>query len=266
LGLALIVGGTGAARADRVTYFIGQLEASGFKVRLQAAYILGLLKDRRAVPGLVKALGDPHYAVRAAAAMSLGKIGEPAAAEALIRAASDEESWVRAEVMKALGLLGARVAIATLWVALDDADWKVRLEASKALGRIPDKRSVGPLARILERGLESEDLVAEARRALRRLASVVDVSELIEKLRGSSDKHERARAAVVLDTLGDRSAVPALIEGLSDKDSYVRWRCALALAGLGDRRALDPLKKLLDRENDQRVRTAAEFAVRRLSR
>lgn len=267
LGLVLLLASGPSAGADRVAHFLDQLEAAGFKVRLQAAYILGTLKDRRAVPGLAKALSDVHYAVRAAAAAALGMIGEPVAAEAVMAATTDEEAWVRAEAIRALGKLKAQGALSRVEAALDDSDWKVRLEAARALGRLGDKRAVLPLARLIEAGdVESEELIDEARRALLRLKPVIDLFEVIGLLKGASDKRARARAAVLLGTLKDPRAVPALIEALADRESYVRGQIARALAKVGDARALGPLEEALAREVDPRVKSITELSIAELKR
>ena len=210
------------ARADRVDYFLKQLAAAGFKVRLQAAYILGTLGDKRALSPLVKALDDAHYAVRGAVAIALGALGDPTAIESLVKAAADEEAWVRAEVMKALGRLRASTALSTLVAALDDADWKVRYQAARSLGLCGEPGAIIPLARVIEAGIDNAEVVDAARASLRKVAPSQDTKEIEARLRTSDDKHERARAAVILGVLGDKAAVPALINSLLDNEPYVR--------------------------------------------
>jgi hypothetical protein len=87
------------------------LEDSSYKVRLQAALLLGRLGDRAAVDPLVKALGDENKTVRAMAAQSLGKLGAPEAA-APLKALLDRErdSFVRGQAQQAIASLegGAR--------------------------------------------------------------------------------------------------------------------------------------------------------------
>jgi len=66
-----------------------------YKVRVEAALILGRLKDARSVPALISALRDSHPAVRATAAQALGRIGDPSAREPLLRAHQDGNRFVR---------------------------------------------------------------------------------------------------------------------------------------------------------------------------
>jgi HEAT repeat protein len=256
---------SGTAGADRVAHFMTRLESAGFKVRLQAAYILGVLRDRRAVPVLSKALSDPHYAVRAAAAGALGNIGDGAAANALGGAIGDEEPWVRAEVVRSLGKLKVRETLPKIVGALQDPDSKVRLFAVRALGEIGDGTAVQALAGVIESG-EGEELLEEARRMLARLSATIDVAETIGRLKSGDDKHVRARAAVLLGVLNDARVVPSLIEALSDSESYVRGQCALALANTADPRALTALKQLIERESDARVRSIAHLSLSMLRR
>jgi hypothetical protein len=80
---------------------------SSFKVRVEAALILGRLHQVRSVPALVGALKDPEPGVRAAAAESLGEIGSPLPREALVTALGDPEPPVRRAARTALRRLGS---------------------------------------------------------------------------------------------------------------------------------------------------------------
>ncbi|RMH67936.1 MAG: HEAT repeat domain-containing protein [Cyanobacteria bacterium J003] len=78
------------------------------------------------------------------------------------------------------------------------------------------------------------------------------VSALIAALADEADRTElggyplRRNAARALGKLGDRQAVPALIECLRCEDFYVREAAAIALGQLGDPRAIAPLQSLLE--------------------
>lgn len=261
-----LLAGAAAAQGDRVAYFVRKMDSAGFKVRLQAAFILGRLRDARALPALAKALTDPHYAVRAAAALALGRIRDARATDPLLNALGDPEPWVRAEAVRALGLIRSRKALPQLVARLKDHDWKVRIEAARGLGQILDPRAVMPLAAIVEQQLASADLINAARRSLVRLAGVIKVEELLTQLRTAKQKRVRARAAVILGTLGAKEAVAALVSCLADGESYVRGHCALALANIGDGAALGPLEQHLARETDQRVKRITKLSIAYLRR
>jgi hypothetical protein len=80
-----LVAGMGAASAaNKVDALAAALLADpSFKVRTQAALLLGKLGDKDAIDSLVKALGDDNKTVRAMAAQSLGKLGGDKATVAL---------------------------------------------------------------------------------------------------------------------------------------------------------------------------------------
>ena len=82
------------------------IEDGNYKVRVQAALVLGKLGDPRAVRPLIKALGDSNKTVRGIAASALGQLGDAAAVEPmrdLLRHESDP--FVRGQAEKAIGAL-----------------------------------------------------------------------------------------------------------------------------------------------------------------
>jgi hypothetical protein len=81
------------------------LNDPSYKVRTQAALLLGKLGDPAGVDALVKALGDDNKTVRAMAAQSLGKLGGAKATAALKGLlAREPDSFVRGQIEKALAL------------------------------------------------------------------------------------------------------------------------------------------------------------------
>jgi HEAT repeats len=99
--LVLAPGPAGADKLDDLTRAL--MQDPSYKVRVQAALVLGTLNDRRAVPALMQALRDENESVRGVAASSLGKLGDRAAASALSQVASgDASEFVRSQARKAL--------------------------------------------------------------------------------------------------------------------------------------------------------------------
>jgi HEAT repeat protein len=78
-----------------------------FKVRVEAALILGRLHLVRSVPALVGALRDSDPGVRAAAADALGEIGAPLSRDALVAALRDPEPSVRRAARVSLRRMGS---------------------------------------------------------------------------------------------------------------------------------------------------------------
>jgi len=82
------------------------LEDSNYKVRVQAAIVLGKLGDVGAVDSLVKALDDANKTVRGIAAQALGQIGDAAAADPLRALLQrDVDPFVKGQAEKALAML-----------------------------------------------------------------------------------------------------------------------------------------------------------------
>jgi len=121
--------------------------------RRESAWILGMLRDRRATRRLIDMLGDSMPAVRASAAWALGCLDAPIAVEPLTQVAQrDQDEVVRAAAVEALGFHAARLAaqdedpaqpLASIVAALEQREWSVRHAAIEALEgiRIPQARS-----------------------------------------------------------------------------------------------------------------------------
>src|SRR3954465_1066470 len=91
------------AAADKIDDLTRALMTDpSYKVRVQAALVLGKLRDKRAVPSLMQALRDENESVRGVAATSLGQIGDKSAANALQQATNDPSEFVRNQAKKAL--------------------------------------------------------------------------------------------------------------------------------------------------------------------
>jgi hypothetical protein len=78
---------------------------SSWRVRLQAAVVLGRLHDQRGVPALMRALADPQETVRGMAAQVLGDLGDASALAAVQRSRGDPSPFVRGQATVAVGKL-----------------------------------------------------------------------------------------------------------------------------------------------------------------
>ena len=83
-----------------------------YKVRVQAALVLGKLGDTRAVQPLIKALGDQNKTVRGIAAQALGQLGDASATDPLRALLKHEtDPFVRGQAEKAVATLSAGGAV-----------------------------------------------------------------------------------------------------------------------------------------------------------
>jgi len=92
------------ARADRVDVLCHTLTSDpSWRVRLQAAVVLGKLRDTQSIPSLLRALADENETVRGLSAQVLGEIGDATLIAALERAhRSDSSAFVRNRAGEAL--------------------------------------------------------------------------------------------------------------------------------------------------------------------
>lgn len=103
-GEARAGGRSGGAKVQEVCKTL--TEHANFKVRVQAALVLGKLHDQSGAACLIKAFADQNPSVRAMAAQALGQLGDVANAEALqMLATRDSDAFVRAQAMKALDVV-----------------------------------------------------------------------------------------------------------------------------------------------------------------
>lgn len=95
------------ARADRVDELCRSLTSDpSWRVRLQAAVVLGKLRDGRSVPSLLRALNDENETVRGLSAQVLGDLGDASAIAALENLKKrDASPFVRDKATAALGRL-----------------------------------------------------------------------------------------------------------------------------------------------------------------
>ena len=139
-----------AAAQGSVDRLVQGLEDPSFKVRLQAAIIIGKRKLTRAAPALRDALDDDHDAVRAAAAVSIGKLGDQDARARVVRLLRHDNDLVARAAEKSLVLLDkAKNSDAKYLVAIDKprAPKKVnRSHLGRVIKAIKEKIEKNPMA------------------------------------------------------------------------------------------------------------------------
>lgn len=141
--------------------------------------------------------------------------------ELATEALKSEKKYVRWKAAKALGDMRWATtqgspydAMPDLLKALDDSDRYVRLHVMQALGKLNDERAVEPLLKVV-------------------------------KLR----EYEGAReiAIIALGQIGDKSALPTLLEAMHDKSKLIRQSVVMALGNMKDERAVSKLIPLIYR-------------------
>ena len=118
--------------------------------RANAAWALGAMRNKSAVPLLSQSLHDGEAAVRSKSAWAIGALDGSEAVPALVEALKDSDAGVREQVAWALGAIGDRRAVDGLIGALTDSAAGVRKQAAWALGAIGDGRAVNALTKCLK--------------------------------------------------------------------------------------------------------------------
>jgi cyclophilin family peptidyl-prolyl cis-trans isomerase/HEAT repeat protein len=245
-------------------------------IRARAALAAGRVRDTRATPLLLQALGDGSASVRADAVFALGISGDTSEAvvQSLIAKLSDpDELDVRpaVESAAALGRIGSPAAMAALFerasrLPSDSSDISdpAGLEALLHLWRAPRTTQ---LVALLEPLLEAHDRETRWRAAyaLSRPGGMLAVAPLLDRTT-DPDPGVRALAARALRrpaadnaTLGDDAAA-ALATLLSDPDPHVRINAVNALGTYGSSPHMPAIAVLLD-DGDENVIIAALQAL-----
>ncbi len=206
------------------------------RVRIAAAVVLGVRRDRAAVPGLLDRLAHSEPWERPALVIALGRIGDVRGTSALVHAADDPMRSIRVCAVHALAQMHSPETSRVARRRLQDPAWSVRGAAALALG------SVG---------------------------STSDANRLLPLL---VDSHAWPRrcALYAVGQLGVRHVLPAVRPLLDDRDPEVKLAAIWALGRLHDVESRARLVSLLRRSRSRAARapttlTAGEGAVRLVS-
>jgi len=202
-----------AARIDRLVTVLTTDDS--FKVRLQAAVLLGRTNNPRAGQPLIDALGsDPDYTVRAAAAVALANLKEPRAITHIVkRIAVDPEAFVREEATRALGKFDRASALPYVVASCNSTDPRVRKEALAYVATEPTAAVEPVLERALGDTPEIYDIAKQA-------AAKMPRPEVLRFLEAALDHREpsvRRGAIEVLQALKGPEAAQLVLE-VYDRD------------------------------------------------
>jgi len=177
--IALLVA-AGAAADARSDYLINMLETGAtYRVRVQAATTLGVIRCNSAVPALGRALADESDFVVIAAAAALGQIGDPAAIAPIEGALKNSPSGpAKAQLETTLRVLRALVDGGDLAPAEEEAPrFLIRVDAMgdssgsqradltermKAL--VVDRLGRDPIVVLQAPGMKADQVVAKAKK------------------------------------------------------------------------------------------------------
>lgn len=222
---------------EALPFFVGALRSHELEVVKMAIWCLRQYQSYDAVPALLELLADRSSVGRGRAAETLGLIGDSRALPVLIAIMENEHEneWLRNNAAEALGRIGGKDTFERLLAAFLDVglNENVRYGVSMGLGHLRDPRAFEPLCEAL-RSSKWPIFLVEA-----------------------------------LGNLGDRRAVPVLIDCLQHRRHEVVEKSAMALSQLEDQRAIEPLRRARSSWGDNTlgawVKTAIDKALAHLS-
>ena len=226
--------------------YLNDLESDNEEDRNNAAITLGELGDKRAAPVLREQLSGQDFYLRAQAVQLLGKVGDPSDIPAMIQVAiSDGDYEARAPIARGLQELDAEQAGQHLIKHLDDPVPQTRRFAAEVLGHMKAYQALPHLIKILQEDSEIGPRTAAAE-AIGAIGHTSVVPLLIERL--TTDPATQMHVILALGKLGDRRAVPALLD-LFERRLLTDWGAysafAEALGELADPAATEALVYLI---------------------
>lgn len=190
--------------------------------------------DNISLDRVITALAHPEWRVRARAVQMLLPFGDKVPSQHLKKALLDEHKAVRIAALEVCAVLPQHIPVALVEAALADHNWSVRAAAAYALGSYGRKAPLARLMAIVD-DVEESSLVRSS--ALQALGMVQgrDLRQRIMQALHDSTWHVREMAALLLGWLGERRAIPALLEVFqNDSDPFVRSATIIALGQMKD--------------------------------
>jgi HEAT repeat protein len=233
---------------------------------------------------LIEQLHGTHWTARCDAARLLGQSRDPRAVDALLPDLEDKDWRVRRNAAQALGALRDKRAVRPLMSAMNDRTMTVRQRAIVALGRIKDPQALLALLEIvLQNKHESYDAAKAVRKfgkkALPEIAAAFEQSgneqlmlmlvelkydgilDILLRLLESPRPSDRITATRELGNLGNKKAVPILIEQLNIDDPLLQSETVHALSKLNASESIPAMLDLLSDDELYGPRSSVYHAV-----
>jgi HEAT repeat protein len=209
-----------------VPALIGALKDDNHTLRAGAAFVLGQIKDERAVDPLIPLLKDHSYDVYHYAVRALGEIGGEKSFDALISYISTNRHFDES-ALSALASFGDPRAVEPIIKVLHSGDKYGRQWAAKVLGELKDERAIKPL-----------------------IAALRDSDEFVRSLSSGSMMNYPNGLEIMLTATTDKSAV-------------VRREAAAQLSShSGDERAAERLRAAFEEYDLAIIAGGCDFFIR----
>lgn len=231
--------------------------------------IIGEVKDKKALPLLLKALKDEDENVKASAVEHLGQMGDRSVVDALVEILGSGDIWTAFPAADALGRIGDRKAVPALLDALKVK--ALRESVLKGLGHLSVPETLQHIVPFLSDPSRTiqEETVRTIGIFYHKGVPADFISDTINRLSGPETIHKiakhawsakadvRTTAILLLGLMQDERALAPLLE-LYAEDSVVE-DVKRALVFIGKRRP-ESLLPLFDSDNEYQRRLIAEVA------
>jgi HEAT repeat protein len=220
-----------------VETLIQQLHNEDWLARCDAARLLGQSRDPRAMDALLPDLHYSDWRVRRNAAQALGALRDKRAVEPLIQALKDRTMTVRQRAIVALGRIKDIQALPTLLEILLQNRHE-SYDAAKAIRKF-GKKALPEMATAFERTNDPQLMMLLIE--MKYEGSL----DLLLKLLESQEPSERVTAMRELGKLGNKKAIPRLIDQLQNNNPLIQGEAVRALGALGASETIPTLLNLL---------------------
>lgn len=235
--------------------------------------------EREVLPVVTTLLADPDAEVRSAATVALGKMGFPRSLMDLRKSLKDEVRDVRDGAVLALGLIQDGLAVEDLQARLLDPkeEDRTRSFAAIGLGFIGGPEAAGVLGTFLDPAADAARVGGIHRTSLTEASAITGLGLSRHAAAAASLRKDyasekrfpaavRAFLAIALARLGDRDAIPFLLQGLEHDREPMRQSAAIALGVLGKPEDEAVVKALVAAAQGEKDANARQFSIMALSR
>jgi len=235
--------------------------------------------EKEVLPVVTELLADEDAEVRSAATVALGKMGFPRSILDLRKSLRDEVRDVRDGAVLALGMIQDGLAMEELRARLLDPKEQDRTRsfAAVGLGLIGGEEAAGILQGFLDPaadasragGLRRTDHLEASTLTALGLSRRAAVAAALRRDYASATRYPpavRAFAAIALARLGDREAIPFLLQGLEHDREPMRQSAAIALGVLGKPEDGAVVKALVAGAQGDKDANTRQFCIMALSR
>ncbi len=227
-------------------------------VRTQAIIALGNLQDKRAIEPLIKFVESQSHYERKYALEALNKLGwKPESVSEKVKRLFNQKKWFNQKNWDEIIKFGESAIEPLIEIMTTVWSWVDQQDAIRCLGKIGSKKAVEPLVNFIEDKKKEKYARHEAIRALGLINDETTVDLLISIMNDDEedDYYTRSAAIWALGEIGIPKPVSGLIKLTKNENKYIKRNVLRTLGKIGDKRAvpylIDALEDFEDKRDDR---------------